>query len=227
MPDAPALVARRHFPRPEAALLARFAEAVTGNVADAQGGAGVLDFRVKPVTRAQRFAGPALTVLAGPRDNLALWAALEIAKPGDVLVVATGGYTASSVCGDVLVGMARNRGLAAIVTDGTIRDAAGIDAVGIPVFAQGISPRAPLKNGPGEIGQRVALGDVSVDAGDIVVGDGDGVVVVPLAAAGAVADALEAVLRKEAASEREVAEGRTLPSWMDAILRARGIRNLD
>src|SRR6185437_6515446 len=114
---------------------------------------------------------------------LAPWAALEIAKPGDVLVVATGEHLGHSVIGDVMVGLARNCGIVAVVTDGLVRDIPGIDATGLPVFARGVSPNSPWKNGPGEVGTPISLGGVIIDAGDILVGDSDGVAVVPRARA--------------------------------------------
>jgi 4-hydroxy-4-methyl-2-oxoglutarate aldolase len=227
MPAAPALVIRRRFPRPPAEILERFAGALVGNVCDAQGARGGLDHRIRPLTARRRFVGPALAVQAGPRDNLAPWAALEVAEPGDVLVVATGFFTGTSVCGDILVGMARNRGVRAIVTDGLIRDQAGIDATGVAVFAAGVSPLAPLKNGPGEIGLGVVIGGVSIESGDIVIGDDDGVAVVPRPSALAVLEALERVRKKEADSEREVAEGKSVPSWMAAILAEKGARYIE
>ena len=115
------------------------------------------------------------------RTAFAPYAALKFAQPGDVLVVAVDGNSAASVIGDVLLGMARNAGIVAAVTDGMVRDIAGIDEVGIPVFAQGLSPNSPFKDGPGEIGGAITLGGTTVRAGDLVVGDIDGVVVVPRA----------------------------------------------
>src|SRR5690606_7710360 len=149
-----------------------------------------------------------------PRDNLAPWAALRLAKPGDVMVIATGGHMEASVCGDLLIGMARNAGILAIVTDGVVRDISGCDAVGIPVFAAGVNPNSPQKNGPGSVGLPVGVGGVSVSSGDIICGDEDGVVVVPAAAIGRAREALEAVRAKEASMEQAVADGATAPSWL-------------
>ena len=152
---------------------------------------------------------------AGPRDNLAAWAALEVARPGDVILIRTGEFFDSSVIGDIFVGMAKNGGVAAIVTDGVVRDIPGIDAVGIPVFARGVSPNSPWKNGPGRVGLPITIGGVTVDAGDIVVGDQDGVVIVPRASAAAVAEALAAVLAKEVKMDEGVKAGRVVPGWLE------------
>ena len=160
---------------------------------------------------------------AGPRDNLAPYAALETARPGDVILIRTGAFMDSSVVGDIFVGMARNGGVAAVVTDGVVRDIPGIDAVGIPVFARGCRRTPRIKNGPGPIGLPIVIGGVAVDAGDIVVGDQDGVVVVARARAAAVAAALEAVLAKEAQMDEGVKTGRVVPGWLEEAKRLKGV----
>src|SRR5512140_2010663 len=118
---APILTVRRDFERPDPALLAAFREASTGWIVDANGRRGALDYRIRPVSKAVRFAGIALTVRNRARDNLAPYAAIAFAKPGDVLIVADG-YREASMAGDVLLGMARNAGIVALVTDGLVRD---------------------------------------------------------------------------------------------------------
>ncbi len=173
------------------------------------------------------FTGVALTVNAGPRDNLAAWAAIEIARPGDVIVITTGEYRGCSVLGDIYVGMAKNAGVVAIVTDGAVRDLPGIEATGIPVFAMGVSPNSPWKNGPGNIGLPITIGGGIVDAGDILVGDQDGVVVVPRNKAGAVAENLKAVLAKEKQMDANVKAGKRLPDWMEEIKKDKGVRYID
>lgn len=222
-----ALTIRRTFERAPVDLLRVFGKVPTGNVCDAQGRTGALDCRIKPVGAARAFCGSALTVDAGPRDNLAAWAALEIARPGDVILICTGEFMDSSVVGDIFVGMARNGGVAAVVTDGVVRDVPGIDAVGAPVFARGVSPNSPQKNGPGRIGLPIVIGGVAVDAGDIVVGDQDGVVVVARARAAAVAAALEAVLAKEAQMDEGVKAGRVVPGWLEEAKRLKGVTYVD
>jgi len=164
-----ALTIKRNFPRAARELVKNFSGLPTGNVCDAQGRVGALDYRLKPVGKASQFCGIALTVDACPRDNLAAWAALELAKPGDVILITNGGYLGSSVVGDLYVGMAKNAGVAGIVTDGVVRDLTGINSVGIPVFARGICPNSPWKNGPGSVGLPIVIGGVTVKAGDIVV----------------------------------------------------------
>lgn len=212
------LTIRANFPRPPAAAVEAFRTAPTGPVADAMGRYGALDHTIRPLTEATRFVGTALTVWTVPRDNLAPYAALKFAKPGDVLVVASAGDDEAAIMGDIAIGMAKNAGIVAVVTDGLVRDIDGIEAVGIPVFARGLTPNSPFKNGPGSIGLEIALGRVSVAPGDIVVGDKDGVVVVPQVRAEAAKTALAAVLAKEADMEKVVASGTRYPAWLDGVL---------
>lgn len=225
--SAPVLTVRRHFPRPAAALVEAFRDASTGWVADANGRRGALAWQVRPLTRAVRFCGVALTVRTRARDNLAPYAALRYAQPGDVLVVAASAYEESSVAGDVLLGLARNAGVVALVTDGMVRDIEGLDAVGIPVFARGLTPNAPHRDGPGAIGEAVTLGGVIVQPGDIVVGDANGVVAVAREHAAEVAANLADVAAKEAKMDAWVRDGLAQPPWLDEVLAAAGVRHLD
>jgi len=228
-PDGPsvALTVRRNFPRPPEALVARFRDVPTGWVVDANGRRGALDYRIRPITRAVRFAGVALTVHTRARDNLAPYAAIEFARPGDVMIVAADAYEEASVLGDILVGMAKNKGVTALVTDGMVRDVEGLNAVGIPIFARGLSPNSPYKDGPGEIGLPVALGGVTVNPGDLVVGDQDGIVVVAREALAAVADALAEVKAKEVKMDELVRKGATTPPWLGQAFEEKGVRYLD
>lgn len=227
MADTPTLTIRRDWPRPTAAELAAFAEAPTGWVVDAQGRRGALHHSIRALTKASRILGVALPVLTRARDNLAPYAALAVAKPGDVLVIATDEYEAASVTGDVMVGMARNAGIAGVVTDGLVRDVPGLDAVGIPVFARGVSPNSPQKDGPGTIGLPVVLGGLAIGPGDLIVADGDGVVVVPRESIGAVGAGLAEVRAKEAQMDAAVQAGAARPGWLAERLARPDIRFLD
>jgi len=225
--NPPVLTVRRNFPRPPEALVARFRDVPTGWVVDANGRRGALDYRIRPITRAVRFAGVALTVHSRARDNLTPYAAIEYARPGDIMVVAADAYEEASVLGDILVGMAKNKGIAALVTDGMVRDVEGLNAVGLPIFARGLSPNSPYKDGPGEIGLPVTLGGTTVNPGDLVVGDQDGIVVVAREAIVTVADALAEVGAKEAKMDELVRKGATSGPWLAPALAEKGVRYLD
>ena len=223
----PALTVRKSFARPEPGDVAAFRGVQTGYVVDARGRKGALDHRIRPLSDNKAFCGVAVTVQTRPRDNLACWAAFQACRPGDVLVIACNAYEEASVIGDVFVAMAKNNGIVACVTDGMVRDIAGINDVGIPVFARGLTPNSPFKDGPGEIGLAVAIGGVTVTSGDILVGDRDGLVVVPRAEIAAVREQLEAVRAKEATMEAGVRSGERSPPWLADALQAKGVRYLD
>jgi 4-hydroxy-4-methyl-2-oxoglutarate aldolase len=219
--DPPLLTVRRNFPRPSAAEIAAFAGVPTVFVADALDGRGGLDAAIKPVGEAKAFCGVALPCAAGPADNLAAFGAIEVARPGDVILCATDGYRSTAVAGDLILGMMKNRGVVAFATDGAVRDLAGIRAVGLPCFAAGVTPNSPARNGPGAVGLPVVIGGVSVAAGDIVVGDEDGVVIVPASRTAAAIARLVEIRRAEAELDAAVKAGLDLPPWI-AQLRAGG-----
>ena len=227
MANPAVLTVRRNFLRPPEALVKRLSEAPTGWVVDSNGRRGALDYRIRPLTAAKRFCGVALTVWSRARDNLAPYAAIQFARQGDVMIIAADAYEEASVVGDILVGMAKNQGVSAFVTDGVVRDIDGLNAVGIPVFARGLSPNSPSKDGPGTIGMPITLGGVAVNAGDVVIGDQDGVVVVAREALESVVAALAEVKAKEDKMEKAVADGARLPPGLDQVIAAKGIRFLD
>jgi len=178
--DPPLLVIRKSFNRPPADKLARLRGAQTGHVVDAMSGRGALDPAIKPVdaTRAQ-FIGTAMTCETGPSDNLAIMAAIAVAHESDVIVSASDGFTSTAVVGDIVSLMARNAGIQALVIDGMARDSQGIVEVGLPVFSRGITPNSCVKSGPGRVGHGIVAGGVAIEPGDVIVGDRDGVVVIP------------------------------------------------
>ena len=209
--NPPPLIIHRGFRRPEKALIEAFRGAQTSHLADAMDGRGALDYRIKPLDPANAsFVGPALTAFAYPADVVAMFGALSEAQPGDVIVLANDGYTRTAVLGDIAAGMMKNKGVAAFVTDGLARDKAGIVATGLPVFCQGIQPNSPAMNGPGVVGAAVTLGDVHVSPGDVIVGDADGVVVVPAARLREVLDRLAQIRSVEARTIALVQHGTTM-----------------
>jgi len=226
--DPPLLTIRRRIDRPERAVLEAFAGTPTGFIVDAMAGRGALDSRIKPLPGTpNRFIGTALTCLNGPADNLALAAAVSLCAPGDVLVAATDGFSGCSVVGDLLLGIAKNRGAVGFVTDGVVRDVTDIQALGFPAFASGVSPNSPARNGPGTVGLPVVCGGVPIAAGDVVIGDPDGVVIVPRAAIGAVLAQLATVRANEAKMLKAVQGGLREPGFMTAILASNRVRYID
>ena len=216
--DPVMLTIRRNIQRPSKALLKSFDGMPTGFVTDAYNGKGCLDFEIKPLMPAMAFHGPAITAYCGPMDNLAAMAILDFAKKGDVIVIATSGDDTAATIGDLWAFWAKKIGVAAIVCDGLVRDVAGLLKVGIPIFARGIKPNSAFKHGPGEVNMDVTCGGVAIGPGDIIVGDRDGVVAVPLAQAEQVAAQLEMVKKKESEAEARVKCGEKLKFWDPAAL---------
>lgn len=217
--DPPLLRIRRGFPRPDGDILAGFAGVPSGYLVDAMGGSGCLDHRIKPLAETSAImVGTAVTCHAGPADNLALYGAIEAARRGDILVAATDAFTGCAIVGDLLLGMARNRGVAGFVTDGLVRDLTGILAVGLPVYCAGLTANSPSRSGPGTVGLPVMMGGLRIDSGDIIVGDRDGVVVVPFADAPRVLALLADVKAAEAAMEAKVKAGLEVPDFIRALL---------
>jgi 4-hydroxy-4-methyl-2-oxoglutarate aldolase len=217
--NPPLLTIHRGFRRPDKALIEAFRGAQTSHLADAMDGRGALDYRIKPLdpTNAS-FVGPAITAFAYPADIVAMFGALSEAEPGDVIIVANDGFTRTAVIGDIAAGMMKNKGVAAFVTDGLARDKAGIVAAGLPVFCQGIQPNSPAMNGPGVVGAPITLGDVHVEPGDVIVGDADGVVVVPAARLRIVLDRLAQVRAAEAKTIAIVEQGATMAAGASRII---------
>jgi 4-hydroxy-4-methyl-2-oxoglutarate aldolase len=217
--DAPLLTLHRPERRPSAAQISVFAEVPTGFVVDALGGGGALAPEIKPVVAEQaHFVGVALPCHCRPDDNLAVFGALTLGQAGDVILAAADGYRGAAVTGDNLLGMARNAGVVAFVTDGCVRDRKGIAALGLPCFATGLTPNSPARNGPGTAGLPVVLGGVAVVAGDLVIGDEEGVVIVPFSRIDETITRLASVREAEAALEARVKAGLVVPDFIAPLL---------
>ncbi|WP_234192921.1 MULTISPECIES: 4-carboxy-4-hydroxy-2-oxoadipate aldolase/oxaloacetate decarboxylase [Pseudacidovorax] len=176
-------------------------------VYEAQGAKGALDQGIKPIDPTTRLAGPALTVDCRPADNLMLHYAVQKASPGDVLVVDAKGFMEAGPWGDVLTIQAMKVGIAGLVINGCVRDANLIIELGFPVFCRGLSIKGTGKNQPGKLNVPVTFGDVLIHPGDIIVGDRDGIAVVPK---DEVASAIHSSLareEKEAGQRKAIEQG--------------------
>lgn len=166
----------------DAKTLEKLAVLPTGNVADNNNSVprqGVMDSGIKPVDPKCHMVGRAFTVKCQPGDNLALHQGLNEAKPGDVLVCDLRGYDQGGHFGDIMALACKLRGLAGVVLDGSCRDSEDIKEMGFPVFARGFNPSGTVKASLAELNIPVICGGVTVRPGDIVLGDCDGVVVIP------------------------------------------------
>jgi 4-hydroxy-4-methyl-2-oxoglutarate aldolase len=216
--DPPLIRLRRRVPRPTSEQLRALQGTPTGYIVDALQGRAALACTIKPVVPEQaEFCGVALPCHAGPADNLAVFAALPLIQKGDVVVAAADGYRETAVVGDLVLGMARNQGAVGFVTDGCVRDVPGIREVGLPCFASGITPNSPVKNGPGTVNLPIVVGGQTVMAGDIIIGDTEGVVVIPYDLIDAVISSLEGIRAAEAALLARVAAGLGVPEWVEKL----------
>jgi 4-hydroxy-4-methyl-2-oxoglutarate aldolase len=192
-----------------ASLLETLRDIGPATLHEAQGQTGAVDPAIKPLDPGMRLAGPALTVDCRPSDNLMLHLAIARARPGEVLVVDAKAFVDAGPWGDIMSLAAQTRGIAGLVIDGAVRDAGSIVAMGFPVFARGVCIRGTNKNQPGSLRRPIVLGGVVVNDGDIIVGDRDGLVVVPRARAAEVARLGRAREAKEEALRAQIRSGRT------------------
>jgi RraA family protein len=214
----------RDFERVPADVVRRAADFASSILADVAGRRGALHGRIAPLAPTMRFAGPALTVEVRPGDNLMIHAALAIAQPGDVIVVDGKGDLTSALMGEIMCQQAARIGVAAVVIDGAVRDAEAIRALGLPMYACGLNPNGPTKLVPGRLNHPISIGGVTIEPGDLVVGDGDGVTVIERAK---VASLLPLAEEKVAAETKRIADirsGKGLRApWLEAALRAAGV----
>jgi RraA family protein len=211
--------------RPDQRLIAGFKDLPVANIADCMNRMFCLDARIRPVND-RPLLGPALTVKVRPGDNLMLHKALDLAKPGDIIVVDGNGETANALIGELMILWAMKKGIAGVIVDGAVRDIARLKTFDIPVYAAGVTPAGPYKDGPGEINFPVVCGGVVVNPGDILVGDADGVVVINPDDAATV---LENARAKSAAEQKTMVEIDNMAwgrEWVDAALKARGCEYL-
>jgi len=204
------------------AIVSRFRELPVANISDSMSRITAGGPSLRPIHREGVLAGPAFTVKTRPGDNLMVHKALDIAEPGDVIVVDAGGDLSNAIFGEMMLAQAARRGVAGIVIHGAIRDAAAIRANPLPVFAAGVTHRGPYKDGPGEINGPIAIGGLVIQSGDLVLGDDDGVLAVAIDDCRAVIEAAEAKQSAETKQMAAIEAGTLDRSWVDASLRRLG-----
>jgi 4-hydroxy-4-methyl-2-oxoglutarate aldolase len=214
----------RDFERVDARIVDQAAQFPSSIFADVAGRRGALHGRIAPLSPTMRFAGPALTVEVRPGDNLMIHAAMAIAKPGDVIVVDGKGDLTSALMGEIMCQQCAAIGVAAVVIDGAVRDSEAIRELGFPMFAAGLNPNGPTKSIAGRVNHPISIGGVSIRAGDLVVGDADGVTVIEREKAAAM---LPLAAQKVAAETKRIADIKSRkalrPGWLDGALRAAGV----
>jgi len=211
---------RRHDDRPAREVIAGLGAFDSPEVSDLLNRLYTMHCAIRPVTAPElRISGPACTVKVFPGDNLMVHKALDIAEPGDVIVIDASSSAMTAVLGDTICMKARHRGIAGFVVDGLVRDLGAIQRLGdFPVFARGVTPIGPLQRGPGEINYAVSVGGIVVTPGDVIVADLSGVVVVPSDVAPDILARLVERAPVEAAYLADVAGGRFSNEWVDKVL---------
>jgi RraA family protein len=211
--------------RPAPSLLNAFKDLPVANIGDSVNRSFCMNASIRPIN-GNPLVGPAFTVKARPGDNLLLHKALDLAHPGDIIVVDGQGETTNALIGELMVLWAIKRRLGGFVIDGAIRDLTRLKTVSIPIFAVGVTPAGPYKDGPGEINFPVVCGGVVVNPGDIVVGDADGIVVINPSDASEVLEKAQAKSRDEQQTIADIDNGTWDREWVDAALKAKGCESV-
>lgn len=210
------------FPRPQPALVQLFRDLPVANIDDCMNRVCAVHSDIRPMNKAP-LLGTAFTIKVPEGDNLMFHKAMDMAKEGDVIVIDAGGMTTRAIFGELMINYCTTRKLAGVIVDGSIRDSAAIAEMDFPVYARGISPNGPYKNGPGEINTPVSFGGIVVMPGDIVVGDADGIVFIKPDEAEALAKKVRAISEKEAQIMQEILDkGTYVRPWVDQFLEACG-----
>ena len=219
---------KRHMPDKE--VMMQFKTIPASNTCDVMGRNAAMNPRIRLMSspKDQMMVGPALTVKTRAADNLALHAALNMAQEGDVIVVSNEGDTTRALIGEVMMAYLRyTKKVAGIVIDGPIRDIDEIGQWDFPVYATGTTPGGPYKEGPGEINVPISCGEISVNPGDIILADPDGVIVIPRKDAPQI---LEDAKKFQAADESKLEaakNGTANRAWVEKTLAAKEFEIID
>lgn len=198
--------------RPSPLLLEAFRSHSVANLGDAMDRLGIADGGITPIWAGAHVVGAALPVLTVAGDNRAVIDALDHIHPGDMLVINAFGYNGRAIMGDNLAQRFDVHGAVGAVVDGYVRDRSIIEELKFPVFARGLTPAGPFKNGPGSIGEAVAIGGVVVNPGDIVAADDDGIIFIPASRATEVLAEVAKIVELEASKDAEVEALRRQPA---------------
>lgn len=170
---------------------------------------------LKPYHNGGKLIGSAITVRTRPGDNLMIHKAINMSKPGDVLVVDGGGDMTRALFGEIMMYTSQSRGIAGIIIDGCIRDVDAFKNGDFPIYAKGVTHKGPYKTGPGEVNVTVSVGDLIVNPGDLIVGDEDGVVSIPVDQAESILEGSLDKINKENEKIQSIVAGDITESYID------------
>lgn len=222
MTAGPGFMIKTNFSRPPRDIIDGFVEFETADVSDALNRLYAMNGEIRNLSNDKELLGPALTVKLYPGDNLMIHKTLDIAQPGDVVVVDCSGAMTNAVFGDLVANKAKHRGIAGFIIDGLIRDVDGVRKTGLPVYARGVTPFGPLHRGPGEINTPVSCGGIVVNPGDIIKADATGIAVVPRDYGSEILSRLQASKERQAAYVAGVIRGEFSNDWVDEQLHSTG-----
>lgn len=216
-------------PMPSQELLDGFAGIPAANIADTMGRSCAMNPRIRLMSGARgTMVGPALTVKARAGDNLFIHQALDMSQPGDIIVVSNDEDQTRSLMGEIMFTYAQyQRKLGGLVLDGPIRDSDALKEMSLPVYATGSTPGGPYKEGPGEINVPIACGGISVNPGDIIVADPDGIIVIPLKDAADVLQAAKKYHEQDAAKVEAARNGTSNRAWVTKLIQTKNVEILD
>jgi regulator of RNase E activity RraA len=203
-------------------MVEKFRSVPVANISDVMSRMTAGGARLRPMHDGTPLVGLAVTVKTRPGDNLMIHRAIDIAAPGDVIIVDGGGELTNSLIGELMTSYAESRGVAGFVVDGAIRDATELRAGSLPIYAAGVTHRGPFKDGPGEINCAIAVDGMVVHPGDIIVGDGDGVLCIPAGLAEEIYAAASEKCAQEERTRLAISEQRLNRAWVLETLKARG-----
>lgn len=203
-------------------IVAEFAKLPVANVSDSMSRMTAAGSTLRPMHSSGGMAGVALTVKARPGDNLMLHAAIDRAVPGDVIVVDAGGALDNALMGELMLAYAIKKGVVGFVLNGAIRDLDNFRETNLPTWAAGVTHRGPYKDGPGEVNVPIAIDGMVIHPGDIIIGDSDGVLCVPIDDAETVLKATQAKSAAEIKQMADIEAGTNDRSWVDRALKERG-----
>jgi RraA family protein len=222
MTPGPGFMIRTDFPRLSQELIEGFREFETADVSDVLNRLYAMNGSIRNQSNDKELLGSACTVKLYPGDNLMIHKTLDIARPGDIVVVDCSGAMSNAVFGDLVANKACHRGIAGFVIDGLIRDLAGVIETGLPVYARGVTPFGPLHRGPGEINTPICCGGVVVNPGDLIKADSTGIAVIPRDYASEILQRLRDNRDRQEAYVASVKRGDFSNAWVDQQLRENG-----
>ncbi|WP_261131597.1 RraA family protein [Bacillus sp. Marseille-Q3570] len=203
-------------------IIEGFKNAVTPHVSDNLNRMFAAGTTLRPYHNSGKLVGTAITVKTRPGDNLMVHKAIDIAEPGDVLVVDAGGDTTNAIVGEIMLKIAKKKGITGFIIDGAIRDSGAFKNGEFPVYAKGVTHRGPYKDGPGEINVPITLGEMIVQPGDLLLGDEDGLVVIPQESAEEILGKVKAQERKELDIFKTIEDDSIDRGWINETLKQKG-----